>query len=339
MRPSPLLHTTAAWGLQAFRQATQGPYPCCLQRNAAWQCEAGREHEDRKTGLERNHLRGYRRYDFNINESFRMTALQCKQVFLSHISSKFWQSLPGASLCLCDVAKRGGFDSQQWYWPHLRMRRLDENMDISIDKYYLILVKYSIAIRPTWQLQGFIHWKAFNVALVWLRCAMQHLHAWPNGQGLSKRFGDLENSVFAGRVLEHWTSQFVLLTQMLPQARNIDVLWYKSDSTGFLGNVHVHIKANSRCCKCHFFAPSPWWQTTLRIAMQESTWNAKPQPFLTVTAKKARQVSSLVAASIKAPMQAASMSCWMWDTGYVHKKVFCVHKILKDDVNPATCLC
>lgn len=116
-----------------------------------------------KTGLERNHLRGYRRYDFNINESFRMTALplQCKQVFLSHISSKFWQSLPGASLCLCDVAKRGGFDSQQWYWPHLRMRRLDENMDISIDKYYLILVKYSIAIRPTWQLQGFIHWKAF----------------------------------------------------------------------------------------------------------------------------------------------------------------------------------
>lgn len=53
---------------------------------------------------------------------------------------------------------------------------------------------------------------------------MQHLHAWPNGQGLSKRFGDLENSVFAGRVLEHWTSQFVLLTQMLPQARNIDVL-------------------------------------------------------------------------------------------------------------------
>ena len=25
VRPSPLLHTTAAWGLQAFRQATQGP--------------------------------------------------------------------------------------------------------------------------------------------------------------------------------------------------------------------------------------------------------------------------------------------------------------------------
>lgn len=279
-----------------------------------------------------------------------MTALQCKQVFLSHISSKFWQSLPGASLCLCDVAKRGGFDSQQWYWPHLRMRRLDENMDISIDKYYLILVntaslyvqldncKVSFTGRLSLVRKDFGEFPC-NVALVWLRCAMQHLHAWPNGQGLSKRFGDLENSVFAGRVLEHWTSQFVLLTQMLPQARNIDVLWYKSDSTGFLGNVHVHIKANSRCCKCRFFAPSPWWQTTLRIAMQESTWNAKPQPFLTVTAKKARQVSSLVAASIKAPMQAASMSCWMWDTGYVHKKVFCVHKILKDDVNPATCLC
>lgn len=42
-----------------------------------------------------------------------------------------------------------------------------------------------------------------------------------------------------------------------------------------------------RCCKCHFFAPSPWWQTTLRRAMHESTWNAKPQP-LTVTAKKSK---------------------------------------------------
>ena len=57
----------------------------------------------------------------------------------------------------------------------------------------------------------------------------------------------------------------------------------------------------------------------------------------TVTAKTARQVSSLVAASIKAPMQAASMS------GYgirAQEVVFAtVHKILKDDVNPATCLC
>lgn len=115
------------------------------------------------------------------------------------------------------------------------MRRLDENMDISIDKYYLILVntaslyvqldncKVSFTGRLSLVRKDFGEFPC-NVALVWLRCAMQHLHAWPNGQGLSKRFGDLENSVFAGRVLEHWTSQFVLLTQMLPQARNIDVL-------------------------------------------------------------------------------------------------------------------
>ena len=142
---------------------------------------------------------------------------------------------------------------------------------------------------------------------------MQHLHAWPNGQGLSRRFGDLENSVFA-RALEHWTSQFV--TQMQSQARNIDVLWYKSDSTGFLGNVHVHIKANSRRCKCHFFAPSPWQSTTLRTPFNRSTWNRKPQPL-----RQKQQGKSRLWWQHPSRHQCRQPQ-WV-DVGYVHKKFFC----------------
>ena len=53
---------------------------------------------------------------------------------------------------------------------------------------------------------------------------------------------------------------------------------------------------------------------------------------------KKNKASLVFGGSIHQGTNAGSLN-ELLDVGYVHKKVFCVHKILKDDVNPATCLC